>query len=290
MAGPAFDAVSSPTPATGDLSWTHTPVGTPKGVLILVVQNGSDADRVVGATYGGTAMTEVTGSPVTATAGDEDGVVSGFFLGASVPTGAQTAFVDVDDAGTTKAAVCITVTATGDTAQDDTTGLASASLQNPSITVDNTTDAFIAAALFVALATPANITPAADLTELLEFDFGSQCCNFVRVTTNPGAGATAVAWTTNAADDVAVLGVAIKDAATNVTVVVPAASVASSAPVLVPALDLTIPVASVAASAPVLVPALTLLPAAASVASSAPVAVLASEDGSTGRSLLLGVG
>ena len=54
---PAFDAVScigaDTDSNTGDLSWTHTPVGTPRGVIVLVAQNVANGDEVDGVTYGG---------------------------------------------------------------------------------------------------------------------------------------------------------------------------------------------------------------------------------------------
>ena len=36
----AFDAESNVAAGTGTLSWTHTPVGAPAGVIVLIVQNG----------------------------------------------------------------------------------------------------------------------------------------------------------------------------------------------------------------------------------------------------------
>jgi hypothetical protein len=69
-------------------SFTHTPVGTPRGVLVMV-PNESATDQVSACTYGGVAMTEVTLSPLLAS-GAEGGALHGFFLGSSVPTGPQT--------------------------------------------------------------------------------------------------------------------------------------------------------------------------------------------------------
>lgn len=37
--------------------WTHTPVGTPRGIIVQVVQN-AGTDEVTGVTYGSVAMTE----------------------------------------------------------------------------------------------------------------------------------------------------------------------------------------------------------------------------------------
>lgn len=93
----------------GATSFTHTPVGTPRGVTVLIVST-SATDTVSGVTYGGVAMTEATGSPVVSTSG-EGGVCYAYTLGASVPTGAQT--VDITGTGTLRVIVQ-TVTAGGD--------------------------------------------------------------------------------------------------------------------------------------------------------------------------------
>src|SRR5688572_13669586 len=114
----AFDAASNVAAGNGTLSWTHTPVGTPKGVLVLIA-SASLTDQVAAATYGGTAMTELADSPLLQTVGDEGGSVYGYFLGSSVPTGAQTVEVTVTGAAS-KRAVAVTVTAAGDTAVEDT--------------------------------------------------------------------------------------------------------------------------------------------------------------------------
>lgn len=93
----------------GATSFTHTPVGTPRGVTVLIVST-SATDTVSGVTYGGVAMTEATGSPVVSTSA-EGGVCYAYTLGASVPTGAQT--VDITGTGTLRAIVQ-TATAGGD--------------------------------------------------------------------------------------------------------------------------------------------------------------------------------
>jgi hypothetical protein len=81
--------------STGDLSWTHTPSGTPDGVLVLIGQSDdSEGDGVSTVTYGGNSMSEITNSPKQATGATEAiSYLHGFFLGSSVPTGAQTVYV-----------------------------------------------------------------------------------------------------------------------------------------------------------------------------------------------------
>jgi len=93
----AFDAVSESHTGTtasaseASFSWTHSPVGTPRGVVVFVFIIAADADYVTSVTYGGTAMTE---NPTFAfDSADEPGRTYAFSLGSSVPTGNQTVVV-----------------------------------------------------------------------------------------------------------------------------------------------------------------------------------------------------
>ena len=51
----AFDA-STVFDLTVDASTTHTPIGTPKGVIILITEGSGTANDISGITYGGVAM------------------------------------------------------------------------------------------------------------------------------------------------------------------------------------------------------------------------------------------
>lgn len=130
----AFDAESSSAYSTTNLSWTHTPIGTPRGVIVWVFQYNNGGDHVVSVTYGGVSMTEVTGSPRIKVTG-ELMVVYAYFLGSSIPTGAQTVAIAVDAGTEYKKARAITLTATGDTSITDTTTIGSDSVANPSGTL-----------------------------------------------------------------------------------------------------------------------------------------------------------
>lgn len=209
----AYDAESSVAAGTGTLSWTHTPSGTPRGVLVLIGHTGG-ADEVTGVTYGGTAMSEVALSPLLATAGDEDGSAYGYFLGASVPAGAQTVEVSVD-AGSNKRAVCYTVTAAADTEVADTTTVSSDALDDPSYDLDVPAGvASFNAAVFVSgLGNPENITEDADYTVSLSWDIGTRVVEWYRRTSTWGGGTETVTITTTAADDVCILAVAVRESA-----------------------------------------------------------------------------
>jgi hypothetical protein len=117
----ALDDVTALTAGTGEISGTHTPVGTPRGAVVGVVVDGTTGDEVTGVTYGGTVVTEVAGSPHTNAAAPGCSTHI-FFLGASVPTGAQTVTISVDGA-TVKDAWVYTLTADDDTSVVDTTAV-----------------------------------------------------------------------------------------------------------------------------------------------------------------------
>lgn len=110
----AFDAFS----ASGDepgasIGFTHTPAGTPRGALVLVAVNATTTDTVTTVTYGGESMAEISLSP-SSMAAENGAVLHGFFLGASVPTGAQAVVVNTS-AGFNQEAYAITYTAADDT-------------------------------------------------------------------------------------------------------------------------------------------------------------------------------
>jgi len=207
----AFDAISNVAAGTGNLSWTHTPAGTPKGVLVFVVQNASGAGQVSSVTYGSASMTEVTGSPNLHTTG-ETGAVYAYFLGTSVPTGAQTVTVTVSGSAT-KRAVCITLTATEDTAIVTTdASIKSDSLANPSVLLSlSGQTSFVAIGFHSGQGAVSGITELTNWTNRLEHDFGAQTAGWYTYNTIGSADVTA-GWT-QTADDAVMIAVAVKDTA-----------------------------------------------------------------------------
>src|SRR3972149_1067868 len=107
----AFDAFSNYTGTSNtSFSWTHTPVGTPKAVIVWVVQNAATTVEANAPTYGGVTMTLV-GSSVNSTG--ERGRVDCYFLGTKIRTGSQTVEVTVITPPGTyyRGASCVTLTA-----------------------------------------------------------------------------------------------------------------------------------------------------------------------------------
>jgi hypothetical protein len=202
----AYDAESSIVVGTGDRNWSHNPVGTPRGVLVIIVHE-VGTDTVVGVTYDGTALNEVALSPLLHTT-PETGSVHAFFLGVGVPTAdPATVAVDVSDTSDWIAAA-YTVTAGGDTVVHDTTTFDSVATTTPSATLTITVNSFVAGGLYSGLGAP-GFTEVAGTVLTIEDDLGNDSATVSRgdsiKTTDFAYG-----WT-QASDDGAVLAVAIAE-------------------------------------------------------------------------------
>jgi len=208
FAAPAKDAVSNAAAGTGNFSWTHTPVGTPRGVLVKCTGTGG-VDGFTSASYGSASLTDVTGSPNVLVAG-ENGNVSVFFAGSSIPTGAQTVSVTVS--GTTdKRCVAITLTASADLEIVDSDGtINSTSQANPSVTISlGGRSSFVAIAFYSGQGDPTGITPFTGWTADLEHDWGSDVAGWYTYDTVGTTDVTA-GWT-QLADDAAMVAVAVAE-------------------------------------------------------------------------------
>lgn len=207
----AFDAVSNVAAGTGNLSWTHTPVGTPRGVKVDIVENGG-TNGVSSVTYGGVAMELVA---VNAKTSGEAGTVITYFLGSGIPTGAQTVAVTVNDA-VSKRAIAITVTASTNTCWVSTDiSVGSDSVANPSSTLN-----LLGKTCFVSLAghsgqgAVTGTTPTTGWTSRLEHDFGAQVACWYTYNTIAATN-VACGWT-QTADDAVMVAVAITEAPVSV--------------------------------------------------------------------------
>lgn len=195
----AKDAVSRFTgTGTGTLSWTHTPVGTPRGVVVGTVCN-EGVNQISSVTYGGVACAgDSTSRAVKATA--EDGEVRLFTLGASVPTGAQTVEVLVSGAAA-KTAFCVTVTAADDVEVVDVdNSINSDSQSNPSGTLSlGGRSSFVVQVFFSGQDTLGGITPLSGWTADYEVDFGAQTGGWYSYNT-VGTSDVTFGWTQTAED------------------------------------------------------------------------------------------
>ena len=208
----AFDAESVLVVGTGDRTQSHNPVGTPRGVLVIVVHE-VGTDTVAGVTYDGTALVEVPLSPLLHTT-PETGSVHAFFLGVSVPTADPATWaVDVTDTSDYIAA-CFTVTAAMDTEVHDTSTFDSGATTAPSATLTITKNSFVAGGLYSGLAAP-GATEVAGTAEVVTGDLGADSGEISRGDSIKTAD-FAYGWT-QASDDGAVLAIAISESA-NVSV------------------------------------------------------------------------
>src|SRR3990167_2252790 len=113
----AFDAGSeSHTGTAGSVSeesfsWSHDPVGTPRGVLVFTFVVGAVGDLATAATYDGASLTAVSGGRAV-DALNEEGDCKAWFLGASVPA-TDPATIVVTRTNNTSAMYAVAMTFTG---------------------------------------------------------------------------------------------------------------------------------------------------------------------------------
>jgi hypothetical protein len=255
----AFDAATESvrTGTTDPHTFTHTPVGTPRGVVLAIVHGTSSVDHVSSVTYGGVAMSRVVSAADTAT---EPGRAYLYFLGSSVPTGAQTVSVDLTTATTDDIQfVCMTVTAAGDTSVIDFDSLSN-NVANPSVTLQYgglTSMAF--AALYGGGAGPTDFTPNGSCTTVHDHDFGAFYAEVIRQTT-VGSSDFAIGGTAGN-DDVAYVALAVSETA-NVTIDLDTGNIIASAvaaPSTPEGVDITIGPLYTTATASVVAPVITIV-------------------------------
>lgn len=212
----AFDAASESHTGTTDAtsvathSWTHTPVGTPRGIVVFTINRNTSNDIVTGVTYGGVSMTAVTGGFAADTAG-EVGATKAWFLGASIPTGAQTVEITRTNNTNGTYGVAFSVTASADTEikgspvliqEDSTIGV---------VAVDSGADTAIRFAAVMAGGSSAP-GPGTGSTAGPNIDFGTRVHDSAYETT-PGSGSRNVGFATVASDDCALVAVAVGEVA-----------------------------------------------------------------------------
>jgi len=210
----AFDAATeSIRSSTADpYNFTHTPVGTPRAVVVTIVQNASTVTYVTGVTYGGVAMKRATVNDQTNIGTSEFGAVQIWFLGENIPTGAQTVSVDLNaNTDNDQQIVCMTFTGSADcivgggsswfaTSAGTNLSLAQAKRTNYGITL---------MAAFSGQDSPASITDTAASTRVADHDFGTRSAVVWRETT--ASVLDNVVGGTQSSDDVAAIGIFIME-------------------------------------------------------------------------------
>lgn len=196
----AYDNESTIGLGTGDRNWNHTPSGTPRGVLVIIV-DGVTTDQVVGVTYGGSAMTEVSGSP-NVLSGGEGGAVHVFWKGSSIATGTQAVAVDRGDT-TSWDAVCYTVTADSDTYIHNVQTSSSTATTSPGGTLVITEEAFVAGGVYSGENSPGTSAPTG-AQNTITLDFGTDTGAIARGTSIKTAD-YAFTWSQASNDGVAIV-------------------------------------------------------------------------------------
>lgn len=217
----AHDAVSESHTSTtasvseASFSWTHTPVGTPKGVFVVVYTMGSTTDHVTSVTYNGVTMARTSGGAASVSAGDEPGRADLFELGSSVPAGAQTVVVTRTNDAIEMYANAVTVTAGADT-EVYSAGIvlvqANSTLAEQNVTDGSTgVDSLRYAAAYLGYSAPPGPgTNSTSLAGSANIDVGNYGARIVRETT-AGQGSRPVGFTAGTTDDIAAIHWAVRE-------------------------------------------------------------------------------
>jgi hypothetical protein len=207
-----YDASSTRAVTAGNASWTHTPVAAPQGILLfLSLSNATTSASAV--TYGGVAMSRVSGAPLQKATGEPGGVDVWLLSGPGIPTGAQTVSVTISGAGNWLPS-CFSLTSTGaGVAIQDTTTISTDSVLNPSGTLSlGGVQCFCAMGFMTGLGAINFFDPITNWTSVFEndqgaFGLGSYRYNIV------GTADVTFGYSHNAgdpADDAVIFAVAVK--------------------------------------------------------------------------------
>jgi hypothetical protein len=195
FAAVAFDAVSNAAAGTGNFSFTHTPVGTPKAIILYVNQYNASSpsdDQISTVTYGGVAMTEMTGSPFMSTS--TGSVIHAYHLGSSIPTGARTVSITATS-NDNKRPFVISLTASADTEVNSVGLIGGAAIANPKITLPlNGISSFVSIGFISGAAAVSGITPYASWNSRLENDWGPDTAGWYTYNTI-GTSDVVAGWT-----------------------------------------------------------------------------------------------
>lgn len=205
-----FDASTELTAASGP-SWTHIPVGVPKGVFVFIMLNNT-SDSFSGVKYGGVPMALIQRESWSS---GEECVVNAYYLGVGIPEGSRTVEVTKGVGSTIAHFVCITVTADADTQLAGTTGFASLSgggPVNPSVTVTGISGlTYGVGALSSGHDSEGSITAGAGMTMRQKHGFGTKT-SAVESSTSQSSGNLTIGFTASM-EKAAMVGIAIEQMA-----------------------------------------------------------------------------
>jgi len=210
----ALSSFSGTNVSTGiDISHAH--VGTPKGVLVTIIERAPTGDRISGVTYGGESLVEVTTGVTTASpiiyTNAEPFTIHYFFLGTSVPAGTQTATISPSSAG---GRLCVVTTFDGaaDLEINDLESLADTSEADPSYTFGlGGTESLVMIGFGSGYSAVGNVSPYTGWSEEAEFDLGSSVAGVYSYDTVGTSDPTDCGYNTSGADDVSLSAIAINE-------------------------------------------------------------------------------
>jgi hypothetical protein len=208
----AFDAVSNNAGAAcggAGSSWTHTPSGTPRGVIVIVTAAASNLDLDLTNNFYGSTPLKLVGYVRKATG--EAGSVAVLYAD-KVASGSQTVKVDDLNSNTCRAVAWTVTTANNRpirafnrsawTASSDATA-------NPSVTVDPVGSSLVLIGFTSGQDAVTGITPLANWTGDVEHDYGTVTAGYYRYNTIGTAQVTA--GFTQTSEDVAMMAVAVSE-------------------------------------------------------------------------------
>jgi hypothetical protein len=205
----AYDNHVNDTGFGGNVTMSITPVGTPRGVWVGICQGTNDTDTITGVTYGGTSMTRVHRFVGTAA---EHTVQYVYFLGSSIPTGAQDAVISTSSS-TGKHCIVMTLTAADDTEINTTSELMDSSSENdPRVNFAiGGVESFVAEIITSGFSQVTNIDPITGWTDRGEGDMGALVSAFYSYDTIGTADVSCGFDNTGSGDDAQILGIAINE-------------------------------------------------------------------------------
>lgn len=204
---PVYDAFSSSS-GTGDMTFTHTPVGAPTGILVFTWELGTASGTINSVTYGGKVMSRKTFGLFTL---GYNAVGSVYFLNTEVPAGPQSVVVDTNGSAIQRQVSVQSLTG-GTTCEIDAQTTAYSNgipNTNPFKNITTFKRAWLFGTLLSDLDDGSTIAPGAGWNQSVETDLGGDMVSTTRTTQVQNPGVYSTSWTAASANW-AIMGVAIR--------------------------------------------------------------------------------
>lgn len=201
------------TATTGGFSFTHTPINTPRGVLVFALNETSNTDRISTVTYGGASLTRVTSAIHPGGGGTEPTHQSVWFLGSNVPDGPEPVTFVLNTSTTDDYYVVATTvynTNNYDVVVEHSGSLAGSAVTNPAVTLNyNGYKCLSFTAIGSGLPNTTDLTLLSNMTAIHSEDFGANVGRVDRQT-SASLNTNFVIGYTASVDDATIVGVALR--------------------------------------------------------------------------------